>query len=194
MFNRILSVLLFAAAVLIIAPEPSSAQLTCGWCQEVDHWWHPRIHGFPNGGDACMFDGPEDAVCARCGGESHCHGFLSWHALGPCHTLCGPAGGDGGSFARAISSIREGLATKNLDVVAAMVARDAPDLSIEYLPDAGRIELILPCDPVAPAHTIPVAPDMRLALDRRVATALVAVASPAMPRARRYAATATIRD
>lgn len=185
MLNRYLATLLFAMAIIAVVPAPTSAQLSCGWCvEETFGGWHPVIHGFPNGADECGWDGRETATsCSRCGGTSGCHGLYDPKlSAGPCHIQCGPEGGDGlggeePTLAQAISTIQGGLDAENLEVVAAMVLDGTDDLSIEYLPESGRIEMLLSCDRTTPAHTIPVPPGVRKALDAEIAAASQQVAT-----------------
>lgn len=46
------------------------------------------------------------------------------------------------------------------------IASPRDDFSVEYLPEAGRIDFVLACAPSIPAGTIPVPPGIRPALDR----------------------------
>lgn len=135
-------------------PERASAQLTCGRCEA----WGSAIndhHRFPNGGGECGW--PPGDACSRCGGTSRCH--MAWDT-GPCHIPCGPGGGPR-AMARAVAEIEDALAARNMDAVAAAISSDASDATMEYLPDAGRIDVSLSCNPLVPVRTLPVPPEVR---------------------------------
>ena len=159
---------LFVAALMVFLvvglPNEVEAQgggLTCGWCEELG-----PIHGFPNGGDKCGWPNPgQDYQCSRCGGTSHCHGFISWHAWGPCHMACGGTTAQQ-SLSDAVSDLRSGLDVMDLERVAETIASTRDGFSIEYLPEAGRIDLVLACAPSIPAGTVPVPPGIRPSLER----------------------------
>ena len=157
----------FVAALfvlLVAAPPTVEAQgggLTCGWCKEMG-----PIHGFPNGGDKCGWPNPgEDYQCSRCGGTSQCHGFVSWHAWGPCHISCGGTAMQQ-SLSNTIADLQGRLGAEDLVGVVEAIASPRDDFSVEYLPEAGRIDFVLACAPSIPAGTIPVPPGIRPALDR----------------------------
>jgi len=167
---------LFVAAlfVFLVAGPPTEVEaqgggLTCGWCWEMTLGSVGSVHWFPRGGDKCGWPNPGAGyVCARCGGTSHCHGYHSKHRYGPCHILCGGQGPgeDEEVLAHVVSDLRSGLATLDLGRVAETIASARDGFAVEYLPDAGRIDLVLACDPSIPAATVPVPPDIRPALDR----------------------------
>ena len=173
---------LFVAAlfVLLVAAPPNEAEaqgvgLTCGWCIELWIQNESRyIHGFPGGGDKCHWPNPGPAYeCSRCGRASHCHGLNSEHAAGPCHIPCGGGGERPGDeiptlqvLSNAVSDLRSGLDDMDLLRVAETISSAHDGFSVEYLPKAGRIDLILACAPSIPAGTIPVPTEIRSALDR----------------------------
>lgn len=158
---RRFSYLSFLAMVaLSLLPERASAQLTCGWCEE----WGSVIfnhHRFPNGGDKCGW--PPGDGCSRCGRTSSCH--RDWW-VGDCHIPCGPDGDpldpeEPKALARAVAEIEDALAARKMDAVAVAISSNASNLTMEYLPDAGRIDVLLSCNPLVPARTLPVPPDVR---------------------------------
>ena len=159
---------LFVAALMVFLvgglPNEVEAQgggLTCGWCEE----WGP-LHAFPNGGDKCGWTNSDQGFqCSRCGGTSHCHGFISFHVLGPCHMACGGTTAQR-SLSDAVSDLRSGLDVMDLERVAETIASTRDGFSIEYLPEAGRIDLVLACAPSIPAGTVPVPPGIRPSLER----------------------------
>ena len=185
---------LFVAAlfVFLVAGLPTEVEaqgggLTCGWCWEMflENEDEGFVHWFPRGGDECGWPNPGAGyVCARCGGTSHCHGYHSRHRFGPCHMLCG--GGGGGpedeiplkqALSNAVSDLRSGLDDMDLVRVAETIASAHDGFSVEYLPEAGRIDLILACAPSIPAGTVPVPPEIRPALDRALKEPVVAIAA-----------------
>lgn len=158
--------LLFVLAVPIVLiaalPTSSAAQLTCGWCHDFWFVWH----SFPNGGDRCPSPKPRDGECSRCGGTSDCHEKRRW---GRCHMPCGGGGPTTAALEEAISEVETGLEAAIPAVVAAAVARERGELLVEYVPRAGRIDFLLPCDPSVPIHTVPVSPDFRQPLEAGIA-------------------------
>ena len=169
--------LLLLAGVSV--PAEVEAQ-TCGWCVMdsrdvilVDPWgnmvdgWTEYRHKFPGGGNACGWDGHDEpgAMCSRCGGTSDCHEEFRF---GGCHIPCGP---DGDAYA-VVTEVEDAL--ERGDVAAVALALNAPQegVSLEFIPDAGRIEVTFSCGPTGAVHGIPVPPAAR----DRLQTAVAAVA------------------
>lgn len=171
---RIAKAIWVFVAVLFIslaATVPADAQeVTCGWCAEGNFevilpdgsepiCW--GCHAFPWGGNLCGWDGHDwpQTSCARCGGNpSFCH-HLRWD--GPCHIPCGP---DGGLVAE-LSGIQGALDQGDVAVVASALLRERTDASLEYIPEAGRISVLLACSPDRVGHVIPVSPTVREKLE-----------------------------
>ncbi len=181
---------LFVAAlfVFLVAGLPTEVEaqrggLTCGWCWEMTLETDGLVNWFPRGGDECGWPNPGAGyVCARCGGTSHCHGYHSRHRFGPCHILCGGGGGPEDEIPRqmalsnAVSDLRSGLDDMDLVRVAETISSGHEGFSVEYLPEAGRIDLILACAPSIPAGTVPVPPEIRPALDQALKESVVVIA------------------
>ena len=169
----------FLVAGLPNEVEAQGGGLTCGWCWEMtlgNTLNGPLVHWFPQGGDACGWPNPGAGyMCARCGGTSHCHGFHSRHRYGPCHILCGGQTTQQ-ALSNAVSDLRSGLDAMDLERVAETIASTRDGFSVEYLPEAGRIDLILACAPSVPAGTVPVPPEIRPALDRALKEPVAAIA------------------
>ena len=163
---------LFVAALFVILaaglPTEAEAQgggLTCGWCvPRIDVWVDPGIiiifpmkHAFPGGGNECGWGGRDDAgaTCSRCGGSSHCHIDFWW---GSCHIACGPTGGD---VAAALTEVEDALGSGDVTAVASALLDPNPGFSFEFIPEAGRIDFFLACDPDRAFRTIPVLPEAR---------------------------------
>ena len=172
---------LFLAALFVFlwagAPTEVEAQgegLTCGWClHDGDRIGSVEVggrrlavignfsHAFPRGGDECGWEGHDDEdifggpVCARCGGDdSHCHTDY-WENM--CHRPCGPEG----DAVAALTEIEEALGRDEMTTVVAALRKARTGMSVEFLPDAGRIEIMLACDLDRAIHTIPVLPGAR---------------------------------
>jgi hypothetical protein len=145
-----------------------SAAQTCGWCHDAGFLWH----SFPNGGDLCLWPKPDDGECSRCGGESGCH---EKRQFGACHWPCGGAEPPTQALNEAVSEIETGLEAAIPAAVAAALARGRRELLVEYLPEAGRIDFLLPCDPAVPIHSLAVFPDVRQALEAEIAAAMAYV-------------------
>ena len=159
-------VILATLFVCLAATAPMEAQLTCGWClTRGTLYTGPGIilvgdieHRFPGGGDECGWDGHDECgvQCSRCGGkESTCH--TDWW-VGICHVPCGTAVNDA---LATLTEIEEAFDTDDMAVVATVLSKNRTGVSVEFIPDAGRIDLILANDPGRPFHTIPVLPDAR---------------------------------
>ena len=165
---------LFGAAlfVLLVAAPPNELEaqgggLTCGWCIELLTPWG-FIHGFPQGGDKCGWPSPGSGPtwqCSRCGGSSGCHPLNDPLNGGPCHIPCGGTAMQQ-SLSNAVSDLRSGLDAMDLEWVAEAIGSTRDGFSVEYLPEAGRIDLVLACASSVPARTVPVPPEIRSALDR----------------------------
>lgn len=146
--------------VSAVAPVPAAAQdgVICAWCEERG-WGLWKQHRFTAGGFHC--DEPAGEHCVRCGGESECH--TDWRS-GPCHQPCGD-GGQMQALADAVSEVRAGLNAADVTMVAAAILEDRGDLVVEYLGEAGRIDFMLPCDPVVPMATVAIVPEFRAELE-----------------------------
>ena len=161
---------LFVAALMVFLvgglPNDVEAQgggLTCGWC--IQERWEVTIgpiiilfpweHKFPGGGDECGWPGHAGAMCSRCGGTSFCHRDF-W--TGSCHIACGPAGGD---VAAALTEVEDALESGDVTAVAEALLEPGTGLAFEFIPESGRIDLFLACDPDRPFRTIPVLPEAR---------------------------------
>lgn len=162
-----------------VASAETDASAGCGWCW---HWKAPWMtqpkHVFPRGNDSCGWPPPPPHYrCARCGSGHGCH-TAALH--GPCHILCGPAGGD---LAQILDAARRGFEGDNATEVADALLAAPAGIQVEYLSDAGRIDFILQCAPEATAKTMPVPPgEIRDALEVELRTRrgerLVAVLPP----------------
>ena len=64
---------------------------------------------------------------------------------------------DADAFA-VMTEIKDALDRDDVALLAAAVSRDRVGVSAEFIPDGGRIDLILPCDPSVAYQTIPVLP------------------------------------
>lgn len=161
--------MLMGLMVIAFLPEPAAAQ--CGWCRDWRGWSFWSIeHEFPNGSDLCGSLGQQER-CSRCGTGKGCHNYPD---SGPCHILCGPEG-EPTALRDAVDEVRRALEVGDAALAAVVVQRDRPDLTVEYLAEAGRINFKLPCDPTAPAATVAVIPgvrpDFEAALKSRLAVA-----------------------
>lgn len=139
--------------------EEDEGGLTCMWCKEGVGWFGETTHGFLLGGDLCGWVGSgEGNQCARCGGTSTCH-HVYW--TGECHIACGPEG----DAMAALTEIQQALAGDDATVVASVLLRERSGVHIEFIPEGGRIDLMLPCDLTQTFRTIPVVPALREALE-----------------------------
>ena len=179
-FRAVLSIVpvIVGLAFLVGLPAKSSAYVTCGWCEE---WYRITIRGgvivsegylhkfFDSAGDQCLWPRPVPDVgsitCNRCGGTSYCHTDAQ---SGPCHMACGGTG----DLAEAVGDIRESLAVRDIKRVVSAILRERADLSVKYVPAAGRIDFVPSCDPRRVAHTIAVLPEVRGALDAEMAAGM----------------------
>ena len=152
-----------AALLLFLVPsEPAEAQFlgepVCWWCIEEG-----GMHSFTLNGRGCGSEGeypdhPAPSQCVRCGGTSECH---YRRKAGPCHIACGP---DGDEAVVAVTEIQEAMETEDVAVVASALMKERSGVSVEFIPEGGRIDLVLPCHPSMPFRTIPVVPEFREAL------------------------------
>jgi hypothetical protein len=72
--------------------------------------------------------------------------------------LCGPAGGD---VAAALTEVEDALESGDVTAVAEVLLEPGTGLAFEFIPESGRIDLFLACDPDRPFRTIPVLPEAR---------------------------------
>ena len=73
---------------------------------------------------------------------------------------------DDGVLALAVlTELRDALEGDDITMVASALMRERPGVSAEFIPEGGRIDLILACDPNKPFWTIPVLPELRRALE-----------------------------
>ena len=151
-----------ALLMFLIPSEPAEAQflgeVVCWWCFEEG-----GKHSFSLNGRGCGVEGeypddPTSAQCARCGGTSECHYD---ERPGPCHIACGP---DGDVILTAVTEIQEAVKTEDVAVVASALVRARSGISVEFIPEGGRIDLVLACRPSMPFSTIAVVPKLRAAL------------------------------
>ena len=180
---------LFVAAlfafVLVGAPVEVEAQdggLICGWCKHTydvvdyrvyDGQWYQVLgnihHYFPGGGDECGWVGSaKDHIlvgpyCARCGGSSDCH---TDEEPSTCHILCGPEG----DIYAALIEIEAGLDRNDIAAVASALLEPQAGFFFEFVPTAGRIDVVLSCDATRAFRSIPVLPEANGRL--KAATAL----------------------
>ena len=167
-----LLIVLAASAPVEVEAQDGGGGLTCGWCV---HGIHGGVrvpggiegvlkHIFPYGGNGCGWEGHDllFAECSRCGGpDSHCH--TQWWD-GYCHILCGPEGDAMAALTAALTEIEEALGAEDIALAASALRRERTGVSVEFSPGAGRIDLMLPCEPDRVYHTIPVLPEVRTRL------------------------------
>ena len=79
------------------------------------------------------------------------------------------------ALSNAVSDLRSGLDAMDLERVAESIGSTRDGFSVEYLPEAGRIDLVLACAPSIPAGTVPVTPEIRPALDRAMKEPVAAI-------------------
>ncbi len=180
LFARKAPQLVVALALLLAAGAPIEGQtpddggggsgggLTCGWCV-LDY--RPRAGGvgldrghkfLVEGGDECGWEGhdyPGWLWCSRCGGESECH--EEFQPPGYCHIICGPAG----DAVAAATEIEQALRDRDMTVVASALMRERTGFSVEFIPEAGRIDVVMACYPNKALRTIPVLPQERKSVE-----------------------------
>ena len=148
--------------VFLAASPPAEAQflgeVVCWWCMETgDGRHHFTMNGRDCGSEGSYPGHPIPPQCVRCGKTSECH-QAPWP--GSCHIACGPEG----DAVAALTEIQEALEAEEIAVVASALARKRLGVFVEFIPEGGRIDLLLPCEPNEPFHTIPVVPELRKAL------------------------------
>ncbi len=153
---------LAALFLLFASAQQTEAQflgeVVCWWCIETED----GQHGFTMNVRGCGSEGeypdhPIPAQCVRCGKTSECH-EENWP--GPCHIACGPAG----DAVMAQAELQGALESEDISIVAATLLKERSGVIAEFIPDGGRIDLLLSCDPNKPFRTIPVVPTLREAL------------------------------
>ena len=174
-------------ALFVGRPAPSSAQVVCRNCVEVlsssGRWAHTFMSATLQCNSAINYGGrvgPGWIQCSRCGGSSECHteidlseGGISW---GRCHQRCNQYYSDA-DLAETVSDLGRGFETGDMTWVTAIILRRREGLSVEYIPEAGRIDFVLSCDPSRAARTIAVPPEVRRALDTELAAGFAAATS-----------------
>ena len=153
---------LFVSLAAAASADAQGGPVVCGTCAEGD--FEVRMpdgsiedcegcHAFFRGGNRCVGASSLPwAICARCGGTSACH-RTPWR--GPCHVLCGPRGDD------PTDDVRQALADGNVPVVASILMREEEEASLQFIPEAGRINVTLACSPGQISGVIPVYPEFR---------------------------------
>ena len=148
--------------VCLVPSESAEAQflgeVVCWWCFEQDGMHDFSLNGRGCGSKGEYPDDPVTAQCVRCGGSSECH---YRRKVGPCHIPCGPAGGEA---VAAATEIQEAIKTEDVAVVASALAKARSGISAEFIPEGGRIDVVLTCRPSMPFSTIAVVPKLRDAL------------------------------
>ena len=89
---------------------------------------------------------------------------------------------DGAGVLAALTELRDALEGDDITEAASALLKERQGVSAEFIPDGGRIDLILACDPNKPFRTIPVLPDVRRALEgelQRMRLGAFTVAEPA---------------
>lgn len=147
--------------VFLAASPPAEAQflgeVVCWWCMEEDGEHFFTMNGRGCGSEGSYPGNPVQPQCVRCGKTSQCH---ERGRPGSCHIACGPEG----DAVTALAEIQEALEAGHIAVVASALTRRSPGVFVEFIPEGGRIDLLLPCEPNEPFHTIPVVPELRKAL------------------------------
>lgn len=166
-FVAVLFVFLMASMPVEVAAQGGG--LTCGWCTMdgdlVDSgpgWaeYENVKHAFPGGGNECGWEGRNDEsitggpVCARCGGTSTCH---SDEQDGMCHIACGPLG----DLFAAVTELEDALDGGDITAVASALRQPRTGLFFEFIPEGGRIDVVLTCDPGRAYTAIPLLPEAR---------------------------------
>ena len=161
--------LAFALAGAPTEVEAQGGGLTCGWCvmrgdvvDEGDDWavYEDIEHKFPRGGDQCGWEGRDEEsiaggpYCSRCGGSSVCH---SNYRDGGCHRACGPLG----DLFTALDKVEDALERGDVTTVAAALGEPRTGGSLDFIPAAGRINIVLACNPGRVFGAIPVLPEVR---------------------------------
>lgn len=151
--------------------EGDEAGVVCWWCWQIggDHIFMPGgegcVGGIPGIGHPLMH-------CSRCGGTSDCH-VGEWRD-GPCHIACGPEG----DAMAALTEIREAMEGDDVTVIASALLRSRPAVSVEFVPEQGRINLVRACDPDRVFGTVPVLPGVRAMLAAELRSRSTVSATP----------------
>ena len=172
----------FAGATMaLVGATPPAQEPVCASCMGADRYTYYEEdgsseengdgHAFVYGEDGCV-GGFLPTWCVRCGGSgSTCH---EEPQTGPCHIPCGPTGD---AFA-VMTEIKDALDRDDVALLAAAVSRDRVGVSAEFIPDGGRIDLILPCDPSVAYQTIPVLPRVNAELTEAPRAASGVITTP----------------
>lgn len=148
------------AVVLFLAGDtPVEAQEACWWSNTVENQ-----HGFILGGFDCPEDGKLPGVkCVKCelGKKKEHEGCHPALMPGGAHEACD----DGTAALAALTEIRDALGGDDVTMLASALMKERAGVSAEFVPEGGRIDLILACDPYKPFRTIPVLPEVRRALE-----------------------------
>ena len=134
--------------------------------QEVVCWWSNTVgskHGFVLGGLHCPEDEERPGLtCVECEvGKRNEHVGCHYRLMdGPSHDACD----DDTAVLAALTEIRNAMEGDDITMVASALLKERKGVSVEFIPEGGRIDLILACDPHKPFWTIPVLPDVRRAL------------------------------
>lgn len=151
----------------LIAPRTASAgpEVVCAWCITISDELGNSIHGFPNPSDQCGSPNP-GGDCQRCGGTSNCHAIgAPAEGDGPCnHVACG-----GENLAMIQGRLGDAIEAGDALVVRQLLAEHHVGVSIHNRVEAGRLELVVDCDPNAVAVTFALPPSLQAQL-RRLAT------------------------
>ena len=98
--------------------------------------------------------------CSRCGGTSQCH--TGQYKNGPCHIACGPEGDD---VTAALTEVRRALDGDDVATLVLALGNRRAGVSVEFVPEAGRIDFVLPCNPTKVYRTLAVLPEKREELE-----------------------------
>ena len=155
--------------------EGGEGEVVCWWC-----WEFGGSHIFLPGGERCVSSIPGHGHplmhCSRCGGTSECH-VDDW-GDGDCHRACGPSG----DALAALTEIREVMEGDDVTVMVSALLRPRTTVSVDFLPEQGRIDVVLPCDPDRVFGTVPVLPGVRAMLEAELQSRSTASATPELSR------------
>ena len=154
---------LFATALVLFLAGGAPIE-----AQEEVCWWSNTVgskHGFVVAaiGRDCPEDGkPPGVTCVVCEPGSQGHNGCHYELMeGGTHAACD----DGGGVLAALTEIQDAMEGGDITMVASALMRERGSVSAEFIPEGGRIDLILACDPNKPSWTIPVLPELRRALE-----------------------------
>lgn len=174
-FLAALFLLLVGVGGAPVGAQEGEGPVVCWWCWEIEGG-----HEFVIGGEGCVdgIDGIGDEYmhCSRCGRTSDCH-VMQWRT-GPCHIACGPEG----DAIAALTEIREAIEGDDVTVMASALSRPRTAVSVEFLPEQGRINLVRPCDPDRVFGTVPVLPQVRAMLEVELRSRSTTTATPELSR------------